>query len=116
MSRSLIGIAVAAILAGNLATAVARADDAELTEIVVTAQRRSQNVQDVPAAIQVFTPQQLAEFRIEQTGDLAAYTPGLGFQLFDLERVEVLKGPQGDWATGRREDDRREVGMVGVGT
>jgi len=141
MSRSLIGVALAGILAGNLATTVARADDAGLTEIVVTAQRRSENVQDVPAAITVFTPQQLAEFRIEQTGDLAAYTPGLyvstsqfgdpvfslrgvgmnnantnqnpavteyinevalpsvamlGFQLFDLERVEVLKGPQGD--------------------
>jgi iron complex outermembrane recepter protein len=141
MSRSLIGVAVAGILATYLAPTLAWADDADLTEIVVTAQRRSQNVQDVPAAIQVFTPQQLAEFRIEQTGDLAAYTPGLvvstsqfgdpvfslrgvgmnnantnqnpavteyinevalpsvamlGFQLFDLERVEVLKGPQGD--------------------
>jgi iron complex outermembrane receptor protein len=141
MSRSLIGVTVAGILASNLASTVARADADELTEIVVTAQRRSENVQDVPAAIQVFTPQQLAEFRIEQAGDLAAYTPGLfvstsqfgdpvfslrgvgmnnantnqnpavteyinevalpsvamlGFQLFDLERVEVLKGPQGD--------------------
>jgi iron complex outermembrane receptor protein len=141
MSRSLIGVTVAGILATYLAPTFAWADDADLTEIVVTAQRRSQNVQDVPAAIQVFTPQQLAEFRIEQTGDLAAYTPGLvvstsqfgdpvfslrgvgmnnantnqnpavteyinevalpsvamlGFQLFDLERVEVLKGPQGD--------------------
>jgi iron complex outermembrane recepter protein len=141
MSRSLIGVTVAGILATYLAPTLAWADDAELTEIVVTAQRRSENVQDVPAAIQVFTPQQLAELRIEQTGDLAAYTPGLivstsqfgdpvfslrgvgmnnantnqnpsvteyinevalpsvamlGFQLFDLERVEVLKGPQGD--------------------
>jgi iron complex outermembrane recepter protein len=141
MSRSLIGVTVAGILATYLAPALAWADDAELTEIVVTAQRRSENVQNVPATIQVFTPQQLAEFRIEQTGDLAAYTPGLivstsqfgdpvfslrgvgmnnantnqnpavteyinevalpsvamlGFQLFDLERVEVLKGPQGD--------------------
>jgi iron complex outermembrane recepter protein len=141
MSRSLIGVTVAGILATYLAPTLAWADDADLTEIVVTAQRRSENVQDVPAAIQVFTPQQLAELRIEQTGDLAAYTPGLivstsqfgdpvfslrgvgmnnantnqnpsvteyinevalpsvamlGFQLFDLERVEVLKGPQGD--------------------
>src|SRR5580698_1925441 len=140
MSRSLIGVTVAGILASNLASTVARADADELTEIVVTAQRRSENVQDVPAAIQVFTPQQLAEFRIEQAGDLAAYTPGLvvstsqfgdpvfslrgvgmnnantnqnpavteyinevalpsvgllGFDTYDLERIEVLKGPQG---------------------
>jgi iron complex outermembrane receptor protein len=132
---------IAAVLAGNLAAAVVRADDTSLSEIVVTAQRRSENIQDVPASITVFTPQQLSELRIEQTGDLAEYTPGLyvstsqfgdpvfslrgvgmnnaninqnpavteyinevalpsvgllGFSLFDLERVEVLKGPQGD--------------------
>jgi iron complex outermembrane receptor protein len=136
-----LAIAIVGVLAGNLAASVAYADDTALAEVVVTAQRRSQNVQDVPASITVFTPQQLADFRIEQTGDLAAYTPGLnvstsqfgdpvfslrgvgmnnantnqnpavteyinevalpsvamlGFQLFDLERVEVLKGPQGD--------------------
>jgi iron complex outermembrane recepter protein len=136
-----LAIAIFGVLAGNLAATAVRADDTALAEVVVTAQRRSQNVQDVPASITVFTPQQLADFRIEQTGDLAAYTPGLnvstsqfgdpvfslrgvgmnnantnqnpavteyinevalpsvamlGFQLFDLERVEVLKGPQGD--------------------
>lgn len=136
-----LAIAIVGVLAGNLAATAVRADDTALAEVVVTAQRRSQNVQDVPASITVFTPQQLADFRIEQTGDLAAYTPGLnvstsqfgdpvfslrgvgmnnantnqnpavteyinevalpsvamlGFQLFDLERVEVLKGPQGD--------------------
>jgi iron complex outermembrane recepter protein len=129
------------VLAGNLAATVVRADDTALGEIVVTAQRRQENLQDVPTAITVFTPQQLTQFRIEQTEDLAQYTPGLtastsqfgdpvfslrgvgmnnaninqnpavteyinevalpsvgllGFQLFDLERVEVLKGPQGD--------------------
>ena len=137
----LLGMAIFGVLAGNFAATVVRADDTALAEVVVTAQRRSENVQDVPASITVFTPQQLADFRIEQTGDLAAYTPGLyvstsqfgdpvfslrgvgmnnantnqnpavteyinevalpsvamlGFQLFDLERVEVLKGPQGD--------------------
>jgi iron complex outermembrane recepter protein len=136
-----LAIAIVGVLAGNLAATIVRADDTALAEVVVTAQRRAQNVQDVPASITVFTPQQLADFRIEQTGDLAAYTPGLyvstsqfgdpvfslrgvgmnnantnqnpavteyinevalpsvamlGFQLFDLERVEVLKGPQGD--------------------
>jgi iron complex outermembrane receptor protein len=70
-------VAIAGVLAGNLAATVARADDAALAEVVVTAQRRSQNVQDVPASIAVFTPKQLSDMRIEQTGDLAAYTPGL---------------------------------------
>lgn len=133
--------AIATVLAGNFAATAVRADDTALAEIVVTAQHRSENVQDVPASIAVFTPEQLASLRIKQTTDLAAYTPGLyvstsqfgdpvfslrgvgmnnanvnqnpaiteyinevavpsvgllGFGLFDLERVEVLKGPQGD--------------------
>ena len=134
-------IAAAAVLGADLALSVARADDATLSEVVVTAQRRAENVQDVPVTITVFTPQQLADYRIERTEDLAEYTPGLyastsqfgdpvfslrgvgmnnantnqnpavteyinevalpsvgllGFDTFDLERVEVLKGPQGD--------------------
>lgn len=130
------------VMVTSLAAGVARADDdATLSEIVVTAQRRSENVQDVPVSIAVFTPQQLNDFRVERTEDLATYTPGLyastsqfgdpvfslrgvgmnnantnqnpavteyinevalpsvgllGFDMFDLERVEVLKGPQGD--------------------
>jgi iron complex outermembrane recepter protein len=132
----------AGVLASSLMVGVAHADDdTTVSEIVVTAQRRTENVQDVPVSIEVFTPQQLSDFRIERTEDLAMYTPGLyastsqfgdpvfslrgvgmnnantnqnpavteyinevalpsvgllGFDTFDLERVEVLKGPQGD--------------------
>ncbi|MDB6089351.1 MAG: hypothetical protein JWN85_2135, partial [Gammaproteobacteria bacterium] len=58
---SALALTIAAILAGNLATSVARADDdTALAEVVVTVQRRSENLQDVPASISVFTPQQLA--------------------------------------------------------
>src|SRR3984957_8857972 len=74
------GLAIAIgilILAGNLAATAVRADDTALGEIVVTAQRRQENLQDVPTAITVFTPQQLTQLRIEQTEDLAQYTPGL---------------------------------------
>lgn len=144
----LIAGAFSTILIGSLAAAAVRAEEPTLKAeepmletVVVTAQRRAQNLQEVPLSIAVFTAQQLSEFRIEQAGDLASYTPGLnastsqfgdpifslrgvgmnngnsnqnpavteyvnevavptvamlGFQLFDLERVEVLKGPQGD--------------------
>ncbi len=141
--RGVLALAVFGALAGNFVnTTAARADDdTTVTEVVVTAQRRAENVQDVPVSIAVFTPQQLSDYRIERTEDLAAYTPGLyastsqfgdpvfslrgvgmnnantnqnpavteyinevalpsvgllGFDTFDLERVEVLKGPQGD--------------------
>ena len=133
----------ASVLATNTISGIARAADDTTTidEVVVTAERRTENVQSVPVSISVFSPQQLSDLRIERTEDLATYTPGLyastsqfgdpvfslrgvgmnnantnqnpavteyidevaiptvsmlGFDMFDLERVEVLKGPQGD--------------------
>jgi len=140
-STRVLTMAIAGVVAGTFAMTAAHADSSALAEIVVTAQHRSENLQDVPASIAVFTPEQLTSLRIKQATDLAAYTPGLyvstsqfgdpvfslrgvgmnnanvnqnpavteyinqvavpsvgllGFQMFDLERVEVLKGPQGD--------------------
>ncbi|MBS0373467.1 MAG: TonB-dependent receptor [Proteobacteria bacterium] len=112
-----------------------------LEEVVVTAQKRSQNLQDVPVAVDAFSGAALAESGAVQPLDLALVTPNLttknavgntapifalrglslndfatngtqpvgvyldevylvnnsqlAFQMMDLERVEVLKGPQG---------------------
>jgi iron complex outermembrane receptor protein len=115
---------------------------AELETIVVTAQKRSENIQDVPISIQALSGKDIIKFGIKSSADLSAYTPnvdialpdgagsqpiisirGVGlndystnnsgpngvyvdevylsapssqsFQTFDLQRVEVLKGPQG---------------------
>lgn len=117
-----------------------------IEEVIVTAQRREQNIQDVPISIAVFSPEQLANANITNASDLATYTPSLaannrfgndnatftirGFtqdarttasvgvyfaevvaprgqsvqasgdgagpgSFFDLQNVQVLKGPQG---------------------
>ncbi len=124
---------------GTLVSSV-HAADSILEEIVVTAQKREQNLQDVSLSITVFTAGDLENLRIETPADIASFTPGLfvttgnsgnplfamrgigmnngesnqnpavtpyidevalpsnamlDFQLFDLERIEVLKGPQG---------------------
>jgi iron complex outermembrane receptor protein len=112
---------------------------AGVEEIVVTAERRSQNLQDVPMSIQAFSAESLAQSGTGSNMDLQTQTPGLvmtensGFgQIYirgigsdvigagvdnavavyidgvyqsrpagsalafvDVERVEVLKGPQG---------------------
>ena len=115
-------------------------DGAALEEIIVTAQKREQNLVEVPVAITAFNAQSLLESGIDDARDLVAFTPGffgvatnsfletfsirgisttdLGFggdpsvaiykdhvyqgrtgaslgQFYDMERVEVLKGPQG---------------------
>ena len=112
---------------------------AQLEEIVVTAQKRQESLQDVPVAVSAFTAETMNTLGITEASDLVLVTPGLqantqagsnrnyflrgvgtadfhltaapaigqyydgitltsGFQaraaLFDMERVEVLKGPQ----------------------
>ncbi len=122
-------------------TAPAPADEsATVGEIVVTANRREQALNDVGMAIQAFGSEQLEQLRVTNVQDLSAAVPsfsvsrsyqgvptytlrGIGFNtinmsatstvgtyvdevayaypmmlsgpVFDLERVEVLKGPQG---------------------
>ena len=113
-----------------------------LEEILVTAQKREQNLQDVGVAVTAFSREALESLNVVTSLDIAAQTPGLNigtpvgegnnpsitlrgvglndfndnnegpiavyrddvyqsaqpgltFQLFDMERVEVLRGPQG---------------------
>lgn len=123
-----------------LAADLAAADG--LDEIVVTAQRREQNLQDVGISVTAFGADQVRNMGITNTTDVAQMTPNLNFttpqaagsqinfflrgvglndfadaqenpvavyvddvykpamgglalQLFDVERIEVLRGPQG---------------------
>ena len=139
-TRLLLSTILSASFIGGAVVTTAMAQSNGIEEIVVTAQRREQNLQDVSISISVLTGEQLDELRIEQPADLAAFTPGMyvskgiagnpifalrgigmnnnesnqnpavtpyidqvplpsiammGFQMFDLERVEILKGPQG---------------------
>src|SRR6187549_1343194 len=145
--RNKVAYAVHMVLAGtglvSLLPGVAMAEDAvaeEIEEIVVTAQLRSQSLQDVPIAIQVVDRQLISDVAAENMGDLNGFVPGLvvsatsptqpryqirgiqtgdfgvgtdpavgvyvdgiyaarsGASLLafnDIERIEVLKGPQG---------------------
>ena len=51
--------------------------DGGIAEIVVTAQKRSQNVQDVPIAISAFTAESLQERAIGEVSQLANITPNV---------------------------------------
>jgi outer membrane receptor protein involved in Fe transport len=143
-SKSL-GIASALLLS----TAIAAPAFAQIEEVVVTAQKKTENIQTVPIAISAFTNQDLKAHQIERFQDLQFSTPNVSytkgnftdsdFQIrgigvtaigydsesgvainfndvylanpnladsgfFDLQRIEVLRGPQstlyGRGATG----------------
>ncbi|HEX7781490.1 MAG TPA: TonB-dependent receptor [Sphingobium sp.] len=114
-------------------------DDTQLEEIIVTAQKRSEQSQKVPITVSAFSAQQIKDLGVTSTQDLVANVPGLKFgasistgtpylrgvghniggigdespiatysdgvyvangmsnilSLPDVERVEVLAGPQG---------------------
>lgn len=126
---------------GLLSAASTAVSAAQIEEIVVTAQKRAQNLQDVPISVDVLQKNELASKAISDAVDLAVATPSVVFQqgfgpvsnnfvirgigsfaleggiqpsvsfvldgvplarvgefvadLGDIERVEILRGPQG---------------------
>jgi iron complex outermembrane recepter protein len=82
--RSTLSCAIAAVLggAGFGNAGAAGATDAnsagdQIQEITVTAQRRSENVQDVPIAIQALTGETLAQLNVATFDDFLKYLPNV---------------------------------------
>ena len=48
-----------------------------LEEVIVTAQKREQNIQDVPIAISAYTGEQMKAMGVSESFDIAAFTPGV---------------------------------------
>jgi iron complex outermembrane receptor protein len=79
--RSGKGILTGSISAITLATAMnampAPAAEGAIEEVLVTAQRREEAIEDVPLAISAFTGDFIQEVNMEDVKDLALYTPGM---------------------------------------
>ncbi len=132
--RTVLGTVIATVLGASPNLLQAQA----LEEIVVTAQRRTQNLQEVPISIETFSAAQIQEQGFRNMEDISAFSPGIyvnsgvqdqqvtirGFgtignsltleqavpifldgihygrqsqiktAFLDVDRVEVLKGPQ----------------------
>ncbi len=134
MKKTLIIRAVAAAVAGTVSLPLAAQ---QLEEVLVTATKRSESLQDVPMSISVMSGRQIQNLAIDNLGELSSMIPNFtvsdtltvsqitmrgvgsgedrGFEtpiatfkdgvylprnrqsrspFFDLDRVEVLRGPQ----------------------
>ena len=77
--------AVAAILSAHASAAVFAATPTEqstasatsIEEVIVTAQRRSENAQDVPIAMQAFSEKSLSQLNVTNFDDLIKYLPAV---------------------------------------
>jgi iron complex outermembrane receptor protein len=127
---------------GNAATPGEAESSAQLQEIIVTAQKRAEDIKDIPFSVSAISGAELTEHHIADYDDITRTVPGISFQagpgpgldnieirgvsstsgsatvgvyidevsvtvsnsqydgavqpkLFDLDRIEVLRGPQG---------------------
>ena len=56
------------------------AQEGALEEIIVTARKREESVQDIPIAVSAFTANDIRELGIRSVDEIALYTPGFSFQ------------------------------------
>ncbi len=83
--NSKISVAVAAILGGSSVAAVAQEQATStqttasegITEVIVTAQRRSEKMQDVPISMQALTGQSLQQLNVQTFDDFLKYLPNV---------------------------------------
>ena len=55
------------------------AQEGALEEIIVTARKREESVQDIPIAVSAFTADDIRELGLQSIDDIALYTPGFSF-------------------------------------
>ena len=67
-----------------------------LEEIVVTAQKREQNLQEVPSSVQAFSAAQLDAQGVSDIKDMQLITPGLTFDSMASYSIIFIRGVGGD--------------------
>lgn len=74
-----VAAAIATILASPTGSAQTSSDPIALQEIVVTARKREESLQDVPLSVTAISADTIAEKNINDIRDLAKFTPGLSY-------------------------------------
>lgn len=72
-------VSLVAVFAAAFPFGAAHAQDATSEEIIVTARKRSESVQDAPLSIQAFGAQQLEQLNVTSFEDYVRFTPSVSF-------------------------------------
>jgi len=83
-------LAISAALSGN-AWAADTPSQPTLTEIIVTAQKRQQNIQDVPVSVMAVSGQQLQDAGVKDIKNLQVLTPGVTVTSTTSENVTTAR-------------------------
>jgi iron complex outermembrane recepter protein len=70
---------VIASLTAAIAAIAAQPSYAQVDEVIVTARRVEENLQEIPVAVSAFGPKQLQELNIRTIDEVARFTPGFSF-------------------------------------
>jgi outer membrane receptor protein involved in Fe transport len=73
-------VLLASTVLGSTTAAFAAAPGAQVQELIVTAQKRSENIQKVPLSIQLLTTQKLEQLQVNNFNDYVKYLPSVAFQ------------------------------------
>ncbi len=73
-----------------LAQNAAPAEEADSTEIIVTATKRSESLQNVPISIQAFNTEKLAQNQVASFDDYAKLLPSVSFQSFGPGQTQIF--------------------------
>jgi iron complex outermembrane receptor protein len=86
----------------SVAALSAQAQQARLEEIIVTAQKRSENVMDVPIAISVFNAETIERLSARNLTDLGRFTAGVEMiNTKSLQPTYTIRGVEtNDWTVG----------------
>jgi iron complex outermembrane receptor protein len=106
-------LAPVAALAQSAAGAGKVADPPAVTEVVVTAQRRSERLVDVPSSVSVVTSKQLTNSGIQDSRDLRLLTPGLNISSQGTYVQPTIRGV-GTTVTGTGADPNVAIYVDGV--
>jgi iron complex outermembrane recepter protein len=89
---SLFALAVALLPAAAFAQAAAPEDDTGISEIVVTAQRREENLQNVPISVSAFGASEIAKKGLTDVSRLEGLVPGFTFGRSGVDARPAIRG------------------------